>query len=75
MTVFVAYRENCEDGVLGVYNSRASALKAVEEDICANYHVDTLTDLEYVTIRNYTFYTSIETDDFTHIVAGYTVKD
>lgn len=73
MKVFVAYRENCEDGVLGVYNSRASALKAVEEDICAYYNVEALTDLEYAMIRNYTFYTSIETDDLTHIVAEYTL--
>lgn len=75
MTVFVAYRENSEDGVLGVYNSRESALKTVEKDICAYYNVEALIDLEYAMIRNYTNYTSIETDDLTHIVAEYPVKD
>lgn len=75
MKVFVAYRENCEDSVLGVYNSREGALKAVEEDICAYYNVSTLTDLEYAMIHNYTYFTSIETNDLNHIVAEYTVKD
>lgn len=75
MKVFVAYRENCEDGVLGVYHSRKSALEAVEKDICEYYNVETFIDLEYATIRGYSFYTSIETDCLTHIIAEYIVKD
>jgi hypothetical protein len=75
MKVFVAYRENCEDCVLGVYNSRESALRAVEEDICAYYNVNAITDLEYIMLHNYTFFTSIETDALTHTIEEYTVKD